>query len=59
MGKTMENKQPMTGNGKHTTYWNGDDYGTNLHCCWLNHHFLFSCSFTIYGIVLPTLNGLF
>ena len=23
-------KPPMTGNGQHTTYWNGDDWGDGL-----------------------------
>ena len=28
VGKTMPLAPPMTGNGKHTTYKHGDDWGT-------------------------------
>ena len=27
VAKTMSFLPPMTGNGKHSTYWNGDDWG--------------------------------
>jgi|Cyp1metagenome_2_1107374.scaffolds.fasta_scaffold15764_12 hypothetical protein len=33
--KAMENKPPMTGNGKHTTYKIGDDWGMVSYC--FNH----------------------
>ena len=35
VGKTMENKASMTGNGSHTPYENGDDWGMVYFC--FNH----------------------
>ena len=40
VGRTMPCLPPMTGNGKHTTYKNGDDWGMVYYCVTLFYHLL-------------------